>query len=145
MAVNCPKCNRLLTKLTDLKEIHSLGIALRGTCPDCGAYVWGGDLFRVTRVIDRSGPAKTSQAENPSNTAGIKRPDNSKNALKCPNFKRSLAPDQLSAEMSSPLDNLPAEAAKRTYQLTFYTGPGIGLENQHLHKQPNPPGVAIYG
>ncbi len=37
--VKCPTCGTLFVKLTELLNVHSLGLALYGTCPKCGACV----------------------------------------------------------------------------------------------------------
>lgn len=106
----CSKCGENIKDITQLKEVGSLGIALRGKCPNCSAWIWAGDLWKKTKEIDRTNPPKKAAVKNSAKTADSFTPKPAKNPAKGLNLQPSLQPEGASAK------------------------PIIGLENQHLHK-----------
>ena len=51
--IKCPKCGRRIAAIQDLQDVHSLGLALYGGCPACGAPVPAAELCSLARATER--------------------------------------------------------------------------------------------
>lgn len=52
----CQNCGKRITDIRELAEVQSLGLAMRGKCPDCGGWVWADQLWKKTEYIDKRRP-----------------------------------------------------------------------------------------
>lgn len=52
--INCQGCGQLIRDISELSEVGSLGLALRGRCPHCGGWVFCQDLWKKTKTIDKT-------------------------------------------------------------------------------------------
>jgi hypothetical protein len=54
----CPGCGKPFQRLEELKAVHSIGLALFGTCPSCGAHVPCEALWKCTSRQTYKAPDK---------------------------------------------------------------------------------------
>jgi predicted ATP-dependent serine protease len=52
--ITCPKCGQIIREIGELSEVRSLGLALRGKCPSCEAWVFCDELWKKTKTIDKT-------------------------------------------------------------------------------------------
>jgi len=53
--ITCPSCGKQITAIRELSEVGSLGrLALRGKCPNCGAWMFCNELWKKTKIIDKT-------------------------------------------------------------------------------------------
>ena len=45
------KCGSLIRSISELKNVHQLGLSLRGSCPGCGELVGVNSLWRRKKLI----------------------------------------------------------------------------------------------
>jgi len=58
--MNCPDCGKVYRKVTELDDVRSVGLALKGTCVNCGTRFGVNSLWRKTKVIK---PAPSPDAQ----------------------------------------------------------------------------------
>lgn len=61
--ITCDSCGQIIREIGELKEVRSLGLALRGRCPNCGGWVWCEQLWKKTKFIDLTHPTATRKAQ----------------------------------------------------------------------------------
>lgn len=78
----CEGCGKVLTDIKQLIEVSSLGLAMRGRCPDCSSWVWIDQLWQRTKYIDKTSPrANRKQGKKRSKASHISTPKEHKKAL----------------------------------------------------------------
>lgn len=83
--INCPSCGKVLTDIKELSEVSSLGLAMRGKCPNCRDWVWVDQLWQRTKYIDKTHPTANRERSKPRKKRGYSRtPNEAKTALEMP-------------------------------------------------------------
>ena len=53
--VSCPNCGKLFRHVLELSDVRQVGLALKGTCPGCGARIGVNKLWRKTAQVYQVG------------------------------------------------------------------------------------------
>jgi phage FluMu protein Com len=52
--IKCPKCKEITTDILKIHDIHSVGLALFGNCPECKTMVSISELWRKDKHVRKS-------------------------------------------------------------------------------------------
>jgi len=80
--IKCFKCGREIREIGELSEVRSLGLALLGTCPGCGARINCQQLWKKRKEIDLTDTEDKQRAPgNRAKKGNTKTPSRPQNSL----------------------------------------------------------------